>query len=82
MALTHIGTAITSLRIPYAHQRNSELYLDLESFLIRTKKGQPLPDNMPDSLQPFTILQHKTLAEAKATADWERSKLVSVKVQP
>jgi hypothetical protein len=29
---------------------------------------------MPDSLQPFTILQHKTLAEANATADRERSK--------
>jgi hypothetical protein len=45
MALTHIGTAINSLRIPYAHQHNSELYLDPESFLIRTKKGQPLSDD-------------------------------------
>jgi hypothetical protein len=29
---------------------------------------------MRDSLQPFTILQHKPLAEANATADRERSK--------
>jgi hypothetical protein len=70
--LTHKGFAITSLHLSYARW-DPEVFLDLESYLIRAKKGQPLPDDMPDSLQPFTILQHQTLAEASATADRERS---------
>jgi hypothetical protein len=70
--LTHTGSAITSLHIPYACW-DPEVFLDLESYLIRAKKDQPLPDKMPDSLKSFTILQHKTLAETNATADCQRS---------
>jgi hypothetical protein len=52
--LTHTGSAITSLHIPYARW-DPEVFLDLESYLIRAKKDQPLPDEMPDSLKSFTI---------------------------